>query len=283
MRFPVLLGLCLGAATPAWAQVLTADAGVRSPELPSVRLLASFRGWDLVDESGLATQFVYSPTTSLEWGAVLPLYAREVQTGSGETRLEGLGDASVTAKYALLRGDGVMRSNRVALLGKLILPTGEDDATASGTPLHPRLQLGLGSWGLGLGIAGTLVRDRHRASAAAMWEHRGAHAGFEPGDRLALDLAYWFRLSPTRFSPTEEELEWRAVAELRSRYSFADLGPSGVAGDAGLESDGILGVQLNAGVDLRGELAVVLPVTDHLDDPYGDPGVGLLLGFTLYF
>lgn len=265
------------------AQILTADAGVRSPELPSVRTLFAYRHYDDVDDLRLRAEAVYSPSRFLELESVLPLISRRIDIGAGSEELHGIGDASVRAKLALVRADDVMRSDRVALQGRAILPTGDADATVNGQPLHPRLQLGLGSFGFGLGAASTVVRDRHRASIAFEWQHRGDHDGFDPGDQLGLDLAYWCRLSPARFDPRIPEPEWRAVVEVRSLYAFRDRGPSGELSDRGVEIDGVVGLQLNAGMSLRGEIGLIVPLVDDLRTPFGDAGIGVLFGLTFYF
>lgn len=282
-RLAHVAALVMASVGPAYAQILTTDAGVRSPELPSIRTLLSYRHYDAVDELRLRTEGVYSPTRSLELKAVLPVVARRVDTVAGDEDLSGLGDSFLQGKFALVREDGVMRSDRVSLLGRAIFPTGDTDATVNGQPLHPRLQLGLGSYGFGIGAAATVVRDRHRASVAIDWEHRADHGGFDPGDQLGLDVAYWFRLSPARFDVRTPEPEWRAVFELRSLYTFRDHGPGGSVSDRGAQVDGILGLQLNAGTSLRGEIGLVAPLLDDLRDPFGDTGFGVLLGLTCYF
>ena len=275
--------LMMAAVGPVHAQILTTDAGVRSPELPSIRTLFSYRHYDAVDELRLRTEGVYSPTRDLELKAVLPVVSRRVETVAGHQDLHGFGDSFLQGKFAVIREDGVMRSNRVSVLGRAILPTGDTGATAIGQPLHPRLQLGLGSYGVGLGAAATIVRDRHRASVAVDWEHRSDHRGFDPGDQLRLDVAYWFRLSPAQFDVRTSAPEWRAVFELRSLYAFRDHGPGGSVSDRGAQVDGILGLQLNAGTSVRGEIGLVAPLLDELRDPLGDTGFGVLLGLTFYF
>ena len=53
--------------------------------------------------------------------------------------------------------------------------------------------------------------------------------------------------------------------------------------DRGAQVDGILGLQLNAGTSVRGEIGLVAPLLDELRDPFGDTGFGVLLGLTFYF
>jgi hypothetical protein len=271
------------AAGSLGAQILTTDAGVRSPELPSIRALLRSRHYDNVDDLRFRANAVYSLTPNLEVEALLPMISRHIDVGAGSLDLVGLGDTSLRAKFALLRDDGVMTSNRIALLGRAILPTGDSSSTINGQPLHPRLRLGLGSFGFGLGAASTIVRDRHRASVTLEWQHRGGHSGFDPGDEFELDMAYWFRLSPARFNPSLFEPEWRAVVEVQSRYASRDRGPGLTLSDRGIQVDGIVGLQLNAGTSLRCELGVLAPLVDDLRTPFGDTGFGMVFGVTFYF
>jgi hypothetical protein len=276
-----IVGALFTAALPG--QILTTDAGVRSPQLPSVRTLLAYTEREISTDLTALLQLTHSPTTTLETGLEVPLIDRDIDAGTFDGQLSGLGDASVYAKYALLRDDDVMRSNRLALTAALHLPTGEHDEVLDGQLVPRRLQLGIGSFGIGLGGAATIVRDRHRASLAASWTRYGAHDGFTPGDEFAVDAAYWYRISPARFHAEEEVLEWRGVAELRSRYGARDRLPSGASSDRGLDVDALLGLQVHVGAALRGELGVVLPLRSGLDSPAGDLEFGLLAGFTVFF
>ncbi|MCK5942915.1 MAG: hypothetical protein KAI24_13140 [Planctomycetes bacterium] len=273
--------LCVAiAAGVAPAQILTTDAGVRSPELPSVRVLSMARRYDAFDDVMMRVEAVHSPTPRFELEAAVPLVRRRLDGGE---ELRGLGDASLRAKLALVRDDGVMRSDRVSLLARVVLPTGEADAVVAGQKLAPRLQLGLGSFGVGLGAAATVVRDRHRASLACEWLRRGDHDGFDPGDQIACDAAWWYRVSPAAFDPLRPEPEWRFVAELHALYGFRDRGARSQPSDDGLLVDALAGLQVNVGTALRVEFGVLTPLVRDLQRPNGKPGLGLVLGATFYF
>lgn len=276
------LGVAFAATLPA--QIFTLDAGVRSPELPSARERIEVRGFAHGDEARATTDVTWSPDRRVETQLDVPWIWRDVRGGrvSGGT-LSGLGDLRLRSKVALLRDDAVMRSDRVAVFGDVFVPTGDDDVTLRGVVAPRDLQPGRGTFGAGLGLATTLVRDRHRAAAAVEWRHWLAHDGVAADDEIALDAAWWFRLSPAAFAPGVDVAEVRTVVELRAVQTF-DARVGGVRQDnGGLVLDGVLGVQVNASSKLRYELGAVLPLHDDTRRTLGRAGFGIVLGLTLYF
>lgn len=145
------LGVAFAATLPA--QIFTLDAGVRSPELPSVRERIEVRGFAHGDEVHATTDVTWSPDRRVETQLDVPWIWRDVRGGrvSGGT-LSGLGDVRLRSKVALLRDDAVMRSDRVAVFGDVFVPTGDDDATLHGVVAPRDLQPGRGTFGAGLGL-----------------------------------------------------------------------------------------------------------------------------------
>ncbi len=279
MRSALRLAAAFVCAGLAPAQIFTLDAGVRSPELPSVRERLDYRTYAHGDEVRAITDVTWSPHRRVETQLDVPWVWRDVRAGS----VSGLGDLRLRAKVALLRADDVMRSDRIAVFGDVFLPTGEHDETVGGARVPPGAQPGLGVFGAGIGLATTLVRDRHRAAAVVEWRSFGAHDGVEPGDELAVDAAWWFRLAPAAFEPGVDVAEWRSVVELRAVQRFdariADVNQR----DGGLVLDGVLGVQVNHSSTLRYELGAVLPLHDDTRGFLGRGRVGLVFGLTVYF
>ena len=276
-------------AAPAPTQIFTADAGVASPELPSIRGIASILRTSTVDEARYTTDFGFSPRTNLELRLRVPVVYRAVDftfpggAGRAEGSLFGLGDLEVRAKYALVRRDDVMRSDRLSLLGSVILPTAGHDERVDGLELPRRLQLGLGTFGFAPGAAYTLVRDRHRASIELGYRLSSIHDGFEPGDEVVTNVAYWFRLAPARFDPDVEESEYRLVCELLGRYRFDDRQLDVDLGNGGTEVWGVLGLQVNLSPNQRLEIGAQLPLFDTMDDALGDREFGAVLAYKVYF
>lgn len=279
----------LSCAAPAPAQILTTDAGVVSPELPSIRGIATFLRTSTLDEARYATDFTFSPRTDLELRLRAPVVYRDVDftfpegLGRAEGSLFGLGDLELRAKYGVLRRDDVMRSDRLSLLGSVSLPTGGHDERLDGLELPRRLQLGLGTFGFAPGATYTLVRDRHRASLELGYRLWSIHDGYEPGDELFTNLAYWFRLSPTRFDTAVEESEYRLVCEVLGKYRFDDRQRDVDLGNGGTEVWSLLGLQVNLSANQRLELGAQVPLFDTMDDALGDRKFGAVLSYKIYF
>ena len=164
-----------------------------------------------------------------------------------------------------------------------IAPTGDHDATAGGVELPRRLQLGTGGWGVGVGTAFTVIRDRHRFSAELFYRHRTRHDGFRLGDSYQLNLAYWYRITPSVFDAQEEEVEVRGVFELLSTYRTDSVGGAGSLGDGGHEIWAAPGVQIYLSRDVLIEAAVQIPISQDVDDAFGRRKWGATLGIKFIF
>jgi hypothetical protein len=273
----------------AVAQIETEDGAVTSPELPTVREFLRYLEAENLQDLRLDTQLTRSLTRRLELRFTVPVHLhREVRFRSnGGVRqskdLSGLGDAVFRAKYSLAQVDDIMESTRWAVLGELTAPTGDHDRSDGGVEIPRRLQLGSGTWGFGAGTVFTVVRNRHRASADFYYRYRTRHDGFQPGQTLSLDLAYWFRFHPVVFDPSKEQVEVRPVIELLSTQRFDSQGGGGSLGDEGLQTWMAPGLQIYASPRVQLEFTVKVPVIDTIDDVIGDrkweAGAGVKIRF----
>lgn len=275
--------LSIGLAVPAGAQIVTENAGVLSPQTPELREVFWFTeaasGRDLV----WATQAIVSTDIANEFKFTLPWIWRSVERSAGDLDLSGLGDVSVRWKHALYRDDDVMRSTRWASLVELAAPTGDSDEFDDGVAIPPDLRLSRGDWSFGAGAAFTTIDDRHRFAVDAMYRHRTSHDGFQLGDSVDLDLAYWYRLAPARFDDLETTTEVRGVVELLSSYRW-DNEESGEIADGG----GSLvwfapGLQVFPLDWFLLEANVLVPVAQTIDDAFGDRHVGGILSLKFLF
>ena len=249
------------------AQVVTENAGVASPELPALREALSFRDSRQVDEVRFDTQIIWSPVPTFETRTTVPLLWRDI----GDNDLDGLGDVAMRCKQSLWQEDDVLRSTRFAALYELSLPTGDDDGRdAAGATLPPKLQLGSGTLGIGGGAAFTFIHDRHRFASELFYRHTLSHDGFDLGDRLQGNFAYWYRLSPGRFgeAPERDPLEVRGVLELLTNYRFESQGTIGLD-DQGTEVWLAPGLQLFGRGRVLFEGSFQFPLYQDIDDAFG--------------
>jgi hypothetical protein len=277
----------LAAAAAARAQLVTTDAGVISPGLVVVKERIEWSVREDAEELRATTGVAFAPERRLQLDFLLPYVSRRVDVPAGTGSLRGLqdgvGDAEVGAKWALVRDDERMRSDRVSVLADLRLPTGEDDTRVDGVDLGPRAGLGLGTWGGALGLGYSLVRDQHRAAIALRGEAFATDDGFAPGEALTLDAAWWLRIAPREFSPEQESTEWRGVVEVLGRWQADDELGGVDAGNGGTEWQLVLGLQANLGIATALEGGVIFPLSDSTDSPFGELRRGFLLSFRMLF
>jgi len=280
------LPICL-LVSSVTAQLYTTDAGVLSPSLTSLRERIEWRRYGVAEQWVAETRLAWSPSREVELNLAVPVVSRRIDGATGGVARvgtqEGLGDVSLAGKLALVRDDDVMRSNRLSLLLDARLPTGDDDGTVDGQDLGRRAALGLGTWGVGAGVGGTIVRDRHRAAIAARWWQFASDDGFAPGDAVALDVAWWCRLTPRVFAPQADEIELRLTAEVLSRWLGDDRVSGNDAGNGGHEVEFVVGLQANTTPALTFELGLVVPLAATTESPFGDERLGALFSCRILF
>jgi hypothetical protein len=270
-------------AVAAPAQLLTTDAGVLSPALIAARETFEWQHRAGADDLRATTRAAWSQNRWLQFEAGVPWIAREVDTAATQGSTSGLGDLEFGAKWALVRDDAVMRSERLSLLGNVRLPTGDDDGRVGGVDLGRRAALGLGVYGVGAGVGWTTVRDRHRAAAALRGWTYTEDGGFAPGEAVTFDAAWWMRLHPVRFEPGVHRNELRSVVELISGWQQDDR-QGGVGQDnGGFYAKALVGLQANATAATSVEAGVLLPLVDDTESALGGFRVGVLVTFRVLF
>lgn len=285
----VALALALSLwAGGANAQILTENAGVTPPTIPTLRELLTFEDWENSRSLRLDQQLIVGVTPKIELKLTLPTVLHQRVRFAGlrgdESRaLAGLGDARLDLKLSLWQDDGVLESTRWALIAGVRAPTGEDDREDDGVRLPRRLQLGSGAWGVRGGTAFTVIRNRHRLSLDLEYSHHTRHEGIRLGDSVGLDVAYWYRLTPATFDPEDERTEVRAVFELLSRYRFDSLDAAGGLGDRGIEVWAAPGLQIYPSRSVLFELSLQVPLIRTIDDALGRPRWKGLLAIKILF
>lgn len=133
--------------------------------------------------------------------AVAPYLDKTLEMGPPGNRqkvsVNGFGDLAVAAKLGIYQNDRPNRTTRVALFGRLKLPTGEDDATGpGGQPVPESLQLGTGSVDYSAGFIVTHSVGALGLSADLIYDFNTSDDGFAFGDVLHYDFALGYRVLP---------------------------------------------------------------------------------------
>lgn len=259
----------------AAAQIVTGNAGVTSPAIPTLRESLLYRDATNYRSLRWGQQLLVGLDPTLELRVTLPTVLdqdvkfRAPSNARVRKSMSGLGDLEVALKKSLYQTDDILESTRWAVQGRVAAPTGDEDRSSNGVELPRKLQLGLGSWGLGAATIFTVIRDRHRLSVEASYLHYTRHDGFRPGPETQVNLAYWFRLWPAVFDPELQEVEVRPVLELLSRHRFSSRSSTGRPRDDGWVVSVAPGLQIYPRTDLLFEFNVEIPVYQNVDDPLG--------------
>lgn len=240
------------------AQIETANGAVMSPRSPEMKVRTFYRGAENGDSYGLKLVGTWGLTRKDELRVSMPLLNREFL---GRSRF-GPGDLYLRYKRSLNQEDGVMTSDRLAVVVDASLPTGE--YRESGRPT--RAQLGLGTPQLGAGLVYSLVRDRHRFSLEV--GHRQP-LGNDLAGTSRLNLAYWYRLTPAQFPEDEQVTEVRGVLEVLTELRGPERGR-----DAGTLVFLAPGLQIFPSPSTQFELNALVPVAQSLRDPLGKRRLG---------
>ncbi len=273
----------------ASAQILTENAGVTSPETPTLReYFTYFESKNLTDVR-LNHQLLVGLDSRTELRLTIPTILRRRASFRGffgatdSENMAGFGDVSLRLKYSLSQTDEVMASTRWAILAELVAPTGDHDKKGGGGRIARRLQLGSGGWGIGIGTAYSLIRNRHRFSTDVYFRHRTRHDGERMGQSFDWSIAYWYRLTPAKHDPENETTEVRGVIEILNSYRI-----EGRIGDHGADDQGLQiwvapGIQIYPRRDLLIEASVQIPAIDHIDDSLGDRRWAFLIAVKFLF
>lgn len=282
VRVIALAGLLL-TSTPASAQIVAENGGTTSPETPQVRLRIQSAVWQNAEEHSAVAEVHYAPFAGLELSVGIPVLWKQIRVGEARDERTGPGDAWFGGKYVLYKKDGTMTSDRLAVFASMELPTGgwRDELDGSDEPYARKLQLGSGTWDGTLGVAGTVIRDRHRFAANLAGRASSGHDGVRPGGLARLDLAYWFRLFPAEFKPGESGMELRPVIELSVVRHSRTRGEN--ADDRGWRVWISPGLQFYLTESLLLEGNVSLPLYDSVNDQFGDSRFIAFVGFKLHF
>lgn len=257
-------------AAHASAQIVTENAGVQSPQTPEFHEVLGYTRSEHGSEVSATHEFVVGLDRVDELRLAVPMAWRRFTTAGVDADTFGVGDATLRWKRALWRADDVMESQRWSLLAALTAPTGDDTSTADGVTIPPDVRASRGDWTFGLGTVFTLIADRQRFSAELTFRHRTSHDGFQLGESLDLNLAYWYRLTPAAFVDVEHTTEVRGVVELLTSYRWDSHDAGSSADDGGVLIWFAPGVQVFPTDWCLLQANVELPLVQTIDDTWGD-------------
>lgn len=278
--------LALGTATllapSATAQIRVANAGIPSREAPQLTETVEVRSFENLLQVRFETRLAHALSGATSLDVTLPVVRNDAEFGALTDVDTGLGDLGLRLQHSIFQSDDVMRSTRYAVYATARLPTGDDEALVSGGVLLPRkLQLGLGSLGLGAGGVASFIRDRHRLSFSAGFRWHDEAGGFQHGGEVEMAASWWYRIQPAAFSEIDVT-EVRSVIELIGTWRGNSELQGTALSDAGFEAWFAPGIQVFARNDLLVQGSLAVPIADGIDDALGDRDWALLLALRWY-
>ncbi len=172
---------------------------------------------------------VYGFTSKASALVKIPYVNKELRTAGGPDRgVQGLADITVLGKYRVYTKNFIGGTSRLALIGGLKLPTGDDDATDSLGLLPPPLQLGSGSVDVVGGAAYTYQTLDHEFDADLRYIFKQEANNFEFGDAFQYNFSYQKRIFPVTLPDKGMYSQWNALLELNGVYQERNVA-SGVA------------------------------------------------------
>ena len=168
---------------------------------------------------------------------VLPYLNKTLEMGSAGNRQElsvnGLGDLAVAAKLGIYQRDRPNRTTRMALFGRLKLPTGDSNAVGSeGQALPKSLQLGTGSVDGSAGFILTHSVGPLGLSGDVIYDVNSENDGFAFGDVLHYDVALGYRILP-RIYRTYPAKQINIYLEANGTWSRQNTLQGGLLNDSG--------------------------------------------------
>ena len=277
-------------ATPAWAPPINTNVALPLAQGELVwRTQLRFLGKSddpspmarEIDVLAVPQVLVYGLSGRTALFGVFPYLDKELSlTAPDGTRVTrgdtGLGDSRIFARHDVYRGDQPGLVRRLAVIGGVKLPTGEDNARDALGPLPPTLQLGSGSLDYLVGAVYTHQTLREQFDVDFIYQLTNGANGFTFGNRLQFDVAYSRRLRPRTLGAGVPNvlygiLELNAFVAQRNRAQGTTVMDSG-----GWEVFLSPGLQRVSRRDVL-EVSVMVPVARDLNgaQPRSDPTIVL--------
>lgn len=215
----------------------------------------------------------YGLTPKLAIFGTLPLTHIDRQVGDISETGSGVGDATVFARYELLRQDNKGQTTRLASFSGLRVPTGKSQQT---------LATGKGGTDILAGLIFTQARLAHAFGAQVSWEIRGGNAGLTRSNQLAFDGSLQYRILPKSISETTRGFVYGVLEGNLTHSGDRNIGGVAVPESGGVRAFIAPGLQY---VTQRwiADIAVQLPVMRPVSLTPFTPDVSVFAGIRFNF
>jgi len=157
---------------------------------------------------------VYGFTQSTAGFFVVPYLDKDLRTFSNGQRVSretsGFGDIKLFLKQRLFRKDAPGMTTRLAILGGLEVPTGEQRSSDGLGRLPAAVRISSGSWDPFAGVVFTRQSQWYEFSQDLVYQVNTGHRDLHLGDVLQHDTGVWLRVWP------QESPEWQAPRALHA-------------------------------------------------------------------
>jgi len=266
----VLLGSAIGSGALAAPITFNTALPVSEDEIIlRQQIIYSEAGGDL---NGISRDIAtWSSVTAIGFGVdeklalfgVVPIIRRDVEIGNTETRMSGLADTKIFARYQIYRKDGQGTTTRIVPFLGVNLPTGKTGITSDG------------STDIFGGLIFTQASTDWNFDGQVRYVANGQKNGFARGDEKSLDASIQYRLNS---SNETADVGGYIFAVLEA--SIAHSSQNKIAGNSDPNSGGTV-AYISPGLQYAtkrwiGEAAVRIPVVRDLNGSALRPGIAVI-------
>lgn len=145
---------------------------------------------------------------------------KDLRTVSGLKRGDqGIGDLTILGKHRVYARNYKGATSRLAVIGGLELPTGDDGERDSSGVLPQPLQLGSGSVDIIVGGLYTLASLDHEVDVNGVYKFNREANDFQFGDEFSYNVAYLRRVWPRALPDEGIYTQWNALLEFNGIYT----------------------------------------------------------------
>jgi len=152
--------------------------------------------------SGVISVFGYGVTSEFALFGVLPWFDKRLDLTMGGQNVirhkSGIGDLTLLGRYTAYQYDAPGRTLRIAPIGGVKVPSGENNVRDKFGRLPPPVQVGSGSWDVLGGAVITYQTLDFEIDSQLSYKVNGEADGFKMGDIFKLDGSLQYRLLPSR-------------------------------------------------------------------------------------